>query len=101
MNRLNDIPNPWLALNAEPSSSDGGVESRHADGQPTMPDPNGERTSDKSANRRAGVAPGPSDSIDCIAEIFAGHAKANRRFVFDRAAFELALIEPPPLRHVA
>jgi hypothetical protein len=41
------------------------------------------------------------ESIDCIIEIFAGHAKNDRRFVFDRAAFELALIDPPPLRKIA
>jgi hypothetical protein len=41
------------------------------------------------------------DSLDCIAEIFASHAKSDRRFTLNTAKFELALIDPPPLRNVA
>src|SRR5882762_124303 len=37
------------------------------------------------------------ESFDCIAEIFAGHAKSDRRFTLNAAKFELALIDPPPL----
>jgi hypothetical protein len=46
-------------------------------------------------------APNHHDELDCIAEIFAGHAKSDRRFTLNTAKFELALIDPPPLRNVA
>ena len=38
----------------------------------------------------------PAGPFDCIAEIFIGHAKSNRRFALNVGAFELALIDPPP-----
>jgi hypothetical protein len=52
-------------------------------------------------SRPAHLATAPSDSFDCIGEIFAGHAKSDRRFTLNAAKFELALIDPPPLRNVA
>jgi hypothetical protein len=59
MSKLDQIKALGAAKAASRNSSDGGVESRHADGQPTMPDPNGERSSDKAAYRRAGSSAPP------------------------------------------